>query len=88
MTLKVYTVTHHKSTKEYTTQVIACSKLRASELVDGKVMHVSGGEIVREGIQVSSSGWDFRFGRPKYNSPSDSWIDYLKSINLTGETEG
>lgn len=87
MSLKIYTVTHHKHTKEYTTQVVACSKLKASELVDGQVVHVTGGDDVREGMQISSSGWDFRFGRPKYKSPSDSWIEYLKSINLTGDNE-
>ena len=87
MTMKIYTVTHHKNTKEYTTSVVACSKISASEFVDGEVMHVSDGEDIREGMQVSSSGWDFSFIKPSYSSPSDSWVDYLKKINFTGETE-
>lgn len=87
MTMQVYTVTHHTQTKEYKTSVVACSKLRASELVNGDVMHVSDGEDIREGMKISSSGWSFSFISPSYNSPSHSWIEYLKSINLTGETE-
>lgn len=87
MSLKIYTVVHHIGTKEYTTQVVAYNKIKASEFVDGVIMDVSDGENIREGMKVSSSGWDFSFIKPSYNSPSDSWVEHLKSINLTGDNE-
>lgn len=88
MSLKIYCVTHHEYQKEYTTSIVASSKLEASELAGGEVMDVSSGIEVYRGMKISSSGYSFRMIKPKYKNQSDNWINYLKKVNLIGEAEG
>lgn len=74
----IYRVSCHKKTAT----VIATSKLSASEIVQGTVMHVSEPVAIRNGKILANSGWNLDFHKATYSEPSESWLNYLKKINL------
>ena len=76
----VYNVVYHTNSHEMQATVIADSRLHASNLVDGKVMHVGEPRPLEYGIQ-SSSGWNLMY-ESSYKEPSDEWKEYLININL------
>jgi len=78
--LMSFHVTHQDRNKEYSSVVIADSKLSASKFVKGIVMHVSEGRQLDEGVQ-SESGYCMSMFQPRYKQPSKDWIEYLRSIN-------
>jgi len=85
--LKIYTVVHHKGNHETTTKVIANSRLDASSIVGGEVMHVYRGEEIHHGSIISESGWNKSFLTPDYTQPSQEWKEYLKKQNMRPELE-
>lgn len=89
--LRYYTVYHHHRNKEYITDIVATSKLEASEKVKGLVMDVQESRDtimeLQEGqsykcTQGSSIGWCKYYKEPTYKEQSPEWVKYLKSINL------
>jgi len=81
--MNVYLVVHHsKDGYETSSTVCAESRLAASEVVSGTVMHVSQGLPVSSGTVISSHGSNLRFNTPDYPEPSLEWKGYLKQHNL------
>ena len=82
MTLSIYRVVSHTHNHERNTAVIASSKIAASKLVDGAVVHVGEPMAIREGGIVNSSAWNKSYKTPEFSEPSPEWLEHLSSMNL------
>ena len=82
MSLGIYYVVSHTRHHENSTFVIASSKLCASKLVEGEVMHVGDPMDIKEGYSFGGSGWSKTFRQPEYSTQSEEWRSYLAELNL------
>ncbi|GAB1116114.1 MAG: hypothetical protein SwStaBPW_28500 [Shewanella algae] len=80
--LKVFHVVYHTKSHECTCDVIAHNRLDAANSVRGTVMHVDTGKPLSAGEVLGDRGWNLSFKTPEYKCQSESWSDYLKSVNL------